>query len=464
MINFIGRERELESLEREYQRDSSFVVIYGRCRVGKTTLIKEFIKSKCALYFLATEEIESRNRKRFSESLAEFTGLSYLKSGRFDYWEDMFRIFISHNKGQKKILVIDEFQYLVNANKAFTSVFQRICDEVLKDSNIMVILCGSYISMMVTEVLSYSSPLYGRRTAQIKLAPLKFLEIRDAFTQIDFKKLVEIYAVTGGVPKYLDFFINNNDFYDNIKNEILSKNGFLYEEPVFLLEKEVRESMTYFSIMQTIADGNHKLSKIAGNLEVPVTSITPYIKTLKELGLVEKRIPVTEKKPEKSRKGLYYISDNFVEFWFKFVSPYKGQLELGNIKYVTDKLSVNFTDSHVSFVFEDICRELVYMLSKKMNIEISKVGSYWDSSCEVDIVALDYENNKVLIGECKYNKKPVRDNVFYSLKEKAEKIKAFEGYERTYVLFSVSGFDERTIQVSNKRNDLVLVDKGKIVS
>ncbi|MGV8154194.1 MAG: AAA family ATPase [Alkaliphilus sp.] len=283
-------------------RDSSFVVIYGRRRVGKTTLIKEFVKSKCALYFLATEEIESRNRKRFSESLAELTGLSYLKNGRFDNWEDMFRIFISHNKGQKKILVIDEFQYLVNANKAFTSVFQRIWDEVLKDSNIMVILCGSYISMMVTEILSYSSPLYGRRTAQIKLAPLKFLEIRDAFAQIDFKKLVEIYAVTGGVPKYLDFFINNNDFYDNIKNEILSKNGFLYEEPVFLLEKKVRESMTYFSIMQTIADGNHKLSKIAGNLEVPVTSITPYIKTLKELGLVDKRIPVTEKNQKKAEK------------------------------------------------------------------------------------------------------------------------------------------------------------------
>lgn len=461
MKSFLGRKTELKKLSSEYKRESSFVVMYGRRRVGKTTLIKEFIKDKKALYFLSTSELEINNRNRFIKSIADFTGMPYLKNSNFDNWYDIFEIIVNYQPEEKKIIVIDEFQYLVNANPSFTSIFQRIWDDILKDNNIMVILCGSYISMMTTQVLHYSSPLYGRRTCQMKLKPLKFTEIKEGFRNLRFNELVSLYAVTGGVPKYLEFFDNNLGFLENIKNEILDKNGFLYEEPTFLLQKEVRETMTYFSIIQTIADNNHKLSKIASALEVPATKLTPYIKTLMDLSLVEKRIPVTEKNPSKSKKGLYYIEDNFIEFWFRFVYPYKSQLEMENIQYVVDKIKNNLIDNHVSFVYEDICREQFVNQSSELGFIISKIGSYWDSKVEIDIVAIDNDNKKLIVGECKYLNKPMKDSVFYNLIEKADSIKGYDDYDKVYVLFSLNGFEDRIMNINKGRNDLILFDNNK---
>ncbi|WP_432400830.1 ATP-binding protein [Wukongibacter sp. M2B1] len=458
MKNFIGRKSELEKLNKEYDRQSSFVVMYGRRRVGKTTLIKEFIKDKNALYFLSTSELEVKNRSRFLVSVADFTDMHYLKNSSFENWYDIFDIIAKHKPEEKKIVVIDEFQYLVNSNPSFTSIFQKVWDDILKDNNIMVILCGSYISMMTTQVLDYSSPLYGRRTSQMKLKPLKFSEIQSGFSNLNFKELVNLYAVTGGVPKYLEFFDNNLGFFKNIEDEILDKNGFLYEEPTFLLEKEVRETMTYFSIIQTIADGNHKISKIASSLEVPATKLTPYIRTLIDLSLVEKRIPVTEKNPEKSKKGLYYIADNFIEFWFKFVYPFKSELEMGNTDYVLNKIKNNLIDNHVSFVYEDICKEQLVTRAKELGLLVSKIGSYWDSKVEIDVVAIDNENKKLILGECKYNNKPMNDSVFYNLIQKSHSIKGYDDYEKVYILFSINKFDDRVKKLSKERSDLLLFD------
>ncbi len=149
MKTFIGKKAELQKLSSEYTRESSFVVLYGKYRVGKTTLIKEFIKDKKALCFLSLSELEIKNRNRFITSVAEFTGMPYLKNSNFDNWYDIFEIIVNYKPEEKKIIVIDEFQYLVNANPSFTSIFQRIWDDILKDKNIMVILCGSYISLIL---------------------------------------------------------------------------------------------------------------------------------------------------------------------------------------------------------------------------------------------------------------------------------------------------------------------------
>lgn len=464
MHEFIGRISEMSALEREFERTSGFVVIYGRRRVGKTTLIKEFIKNKKALYFIATEEFENGNMKRFANTLAEFTGDEYLKNANFSDWEDLFKVFARHNPNEKKILIIDEFQYLVSVNQAFTSIFQRVWDEVLKDKNIMVILCGSLISMMTTHVLSYSSPLYGRRTSQIRLAPLKFTEMMDSRFNKGFEKLVELYAVTGGVPKYFDFFDNEKELFENIEREMLRKDGFLYEEPIFLLENEVREIVSYFSILKCISAGNHKISQIGGVLELPSNSLSPYLKTLISLDLVKKRLPITEKQPEKSRKGLYFISDNFIEFWFKYVNANKGQLELDNYEYVSSKIKGSFLGNHVSFVYEDICKDLLGKLCTEGKIDFrpSKIGSYWSSNIEIDVVAIDEENKKVILSECKYNLRPVDIRVLISLKEKAENIIEFSGYEKTFVLFSKSGYTNKLKEYASNEANVVLVNKDTV--
>ncbi|MEE5993968.1 MAG: ATP-binding protein [Oscillospiraceae bacterium] len=463
-MKFIGREKELNALEREYQRNSGFIVVYGRRRVGKTTLIKQFIRGKDALYFLASEESERQNLNQFTEKLADFTRQSFLAQSRFESWLDAFKVLVSYQPEKKKILVIDEFQYLVNGNPAYPSIFQKAWDEILKDNQVTVILCGSLISMMTTQVLSHSSPLYGRRTAQIRLQPLKFQEFREAFPDKSFAELTELYAVTGGVPKYIEFFDNSLSLWENMTDTILNKSGFLYEEPLFLLEKEVREPVNYFSIMKVISMGNHKLAKIAGCLEQKTNSIIPYLSTLAELHLIEKRIPVTEQNPEKSRKGLYYINDWFIAFWFRFVYPYRSELEMDNIGYVLNKIQNSLIENHVSYVFEAISREILITLCMNGQIDFhpSKVGAYWNQHTEIDVVAVDNDNHRIFAGECKYYENPVPADVYFDLKKKCESVPEFQGYEIIYGIFSKSGFEPRLKELQNE--NLHLINNGCCLS
>lgn len=464
-MEFIGREEELKILEREYNRSSSFVVIYGRRRVGKTTLIKQFIKDKKAVYFFAGLEPDRQNINKFASKIMEFTSQNYLSEVRFDSWQSIFKVFANHNSNEKKILVIDEFQYLVQSNLAFTSIFQEVWDEILKDNNIMVILCGSHISMMTTAVLNHSSPLYGRRTAQIRLNPLRFMEFTKAFKVKSFDDMVKIFSVTGGVPKYMEFFCNDYSFENNVVENVLNKSGFLYEEPMFLLEKEVREPVNYFSILKVIAMGNHKLSEIATVLEQRTNNLSPYLETLSNLFLLEKRLPITEKIPEKSRKGLYYISDNFIELWFKFVYLYKSELELDNINYVLDKINKNLIDNHVSFIYEKVCMEIFTNLCRNSNFDfhISKIGSYWNNNTQIDVVAIDENSKKIFAGECKFLGKPVNVRVYFDLLDKCEGIKEFKEYEVILGIFSKSGFDKRLMEISRNNNKLILINQENIL-
>lgn len=471
-MKFIGRQAELAKLNAEYAHDSSFVVIYGRRRVGKTTLIKEFLKEKTAFYFLATEELESQSMKRLAGVVARTTNNTLLQKATFTDWLDLFQVIADYKPEEKKVLVIDEFPYLVKTNPAFPSVLQNAWDELLKDSNVMLILSGSLIGMMQKHALSYESPLYGRRTAQMRLAPLSFTDIYEVQT-MPFEKAVEQYGVTGGVPKYLEFFEDDRELAEQLRETVLSKSGFLYEEPNFLLKSESVTAVNYFSIIKAIADGHHKLGKIAGVLGQETSALTPYLATLADLGFIEKRTPVTEKNPEKSRKGLYFIADNFIRFWFRYVYPYKGELELDNMQIVMDEMSKDFTTGFLAFVYEDICKNIFANLCKTGAISFvpSRIGSYWlndyDGDTEIDVCAVDGQNKLVFVGECKYHAKPVDAPVYFALKEKvsnaSEIKKAYPGYDVIYGVFSKSGFTQRMLDVAKENTGLILINEDSLV-
>ena len=473
VMRFIGRQQELSKLNDEYNREGSFVVIYGRRRVGKTTLIKEFLKGKTAFYFLATEELENQSMKRLAGVIARTTKNSMLQKAVFTDWLDLFQVIADYKPEEKKVLVIDEFPYLVKTNPAFPSVLQNAWDEILKDSNVMLILSGSLIGMMKKHALSYDSPLYGRRTAQMRLAPLPFTDVFAA-QNLPFAAAVEQYSVTGGVPKYLEFFQDDRSLAEQLKETVLSKSGFLYEEPYFLLKSESMAAVNYFSIIKTIADGNHKLGKIAGVLSQESSALTPYLATLADLGFIEKQTPVTEKNPEKSRKGLYFISDNFIRFWFRYVYPYKGELELDNMQIVLDEMKKDFVEKYVAFSYEDICKDIFADLCKRgaVNFVPSRIGSYWlndnEGDTQIDVMAVDHQNQKVFAGECKYHVKPVDAPVYFDLKDKVavstEIQKAFPNYEIVYGLFSKSGFSPRMIDIAKENNDLLLINEISLCS
>lgn len=471
-MKFIGRQTELDKLNIEYMHDSSFVVIYGRRRVGKTTLIKEFLKNKTAFYFLATEELENQSMKRLAGVVARTTNNSLIKKAIFTDWLDLFQVIADYKPEEKKVLVIDEFPYLVKTNLAFPSILQNAWDEILKDSNVMLILSGSLIGMMQKHALSYDSPLYGRRTAQIRLTPLSFTEIYEV-QKMPFEKAVEQYAVTGGVPKYVEFFENGMGLEEQLKETVLSKSGFLYEEPNFLLKSESVTAVNYFSIIKAIADNNYKLGKIATVLGQETSALTPYLATLTDLGFIEKRTPITEKNPEKSRKGLYFIADNFIRFWFHYVYPYKGELELDNMQIVMDEMGKDFTTKFVAFVYEDICKNIFANLCKNGVISFvpSRVGSYWlndyDGDTEIDVMAVDSQNKRVFVGECKYYAKPVDTPVYFALKEKvvnaSEIKKAYLGYHVIYGVFSKSGFTQRMLDMAKENSELILINEDGLV-
>lgn len=471
-MKFLGREKEILVLEKEYNRDSGFVVIYGRRRIGKTTLIKQFIKSKTAFYFLATKEVESQSMKRFAGVIARTTDNSVLQKAAFSDWLDLFQAVADYKPNEKKVLVIDEFPYLVKVNDSFPSILQNAWDEILKDSNVMLILCGSLISMMKKHALSYESPLYGRRTAQMRIAPLPFTTVYEN-QKLSFEEAAEQYSITGGVPKYMEFFSDGQPLYKQIKENVLSKNGFLYEEPNFLLTDEVQVPTNYFSIIKVIADGNHKLGTIAGILGLETSALTPYLKTLSELGFIEKQVPVTEKNAEKTRKGLYFISDNFLRFWFRYVYPYKGELELDNMQISLDELDKDFKEKFVAFAYEDICKEIFARLcsDKAIDFTPSKIGSYWlndkSGNTQIDVMAVDTVNKRLFAGECKYHNQPVDADVYFELVKKVDnssEIKsAFKGYTVIYGVFSKSGFTSRMTDISNSNPNLFLINETSAV-
>lgn len=471
-MKFLGREKEILDLEKEYARDGGFVVIYGRRRIGKTTLIKQFIKSKTAFYFLATKEVESQSMKRFAGVIARTTGNSVMQKAAFSDWLDLFQAVADYKPNEKKVLVIDEFPYLVKVNDSFPSILQNAWDEILKDSNVMLILCGSLISMMKKHALSYESPLYGRRTAQMRIAPLPFTTVYEN-QKLSFEEAAEQYSITGGVPKYMEFFSDGQPLYEQIKENVLSKNGFLYEEPNFLLTDEVQVPTNYFSIIKVIADGNHKLGTIAGILGLETSALTPYLKTLSELGFIEKQVPVTERNAEKTRKGLYFISDNFLRFWFRYVYPYKGELEIDNMQISLDELDKDFKEKFVAFAYKDICKEIFARLCSDKAIEFtpSKIGSYWlndkSGNTQIDVMAVDTVNKRLFAGECKYHNQPVDADVYFELVKKvdnsAEIKSAFKGYTVIYGVFSKSGFTSRMTDINNSNPNLFLINETSIV-
>ena len=459
MKKFVNRTEELRFLESEYKREeASLVVIYGRRRVGKTSLIKEFIKDKKALYFLATEESIDMNLDFFKNLAAEHMNNALLKEAKLDRWEPVFDALVQ--EGERQVIIIDEFQYLGKSDASFPSVFQRIWDQQLKDKSIMVILCGSLISMMVDQTLSYSSPLYGRRTGQIRLKQIPFSYYHAFFMDKPLNELIEFYSVTGGVPKYIEMVKDCHTIWEAIMERVMSSSSLLYEEPFYLLEREVAEIGSYFSVLRAIAAGHHKLGNMATFLEVKQTSLTRYLKVLMDLDILEREVPVTEKNPEKSKKGLYRFKDNYLKFWFRFIYPNRSRIEENMNAALGRKILENFIDGHVAYVYEDIAKENLKGLlpSTNHNISIRAIGRWWDKNQEIDIVGVDEESNTIVFGECKYSENKVGISVLRNLQTKSRHVVwGGPGRVELFALYSINGFTDDLYQYAKERKELILV-------
>lgn len=418
MFLFINRKDETDFLEERYNKPGfDFFVIYGRRRIGKTELIRNFIKNKPHIYMLCNKGGTAANVLRFKQEVAKFLHEPVIASENLD---EIFSYLVPKAK-EKLVVVLDEFSYLVEKDDSIPSLFQAVIDEMLKEKNVIFIICGSSNSMMES-LLGYKNPLYGRKTGHIKLDVLKFRYFKDFFPRSDIEEKIRTYAILGGVPFYLDKFDPGISALENAKKEILSKKGRLYEEVDFLLREEMREPDVYKGILSAIAQGNAKVADIANKTGIKASDMDRYLKILMMLGIIKKEIPVTEKK---SKKTLYSIDDNFFDFYSSFFEPYRSDIEIGEMKNLEETLEKNF-NAYTGKKFENLIRKEA--IRKISPFSISRVGRWWGfyrenderRELEIDIVALNEGTGEILFCECKWQDNVNAEKLYEELKEKAK--------------------------------------------
>ena len=451
---FVDRVTELATLERAWQSGrAELVVLYGRRRIGKTALLREFMKDKPGTLWVATMGAEPVLRRSFTDALwralrpgAEADGTEDAADAAagfvYETWERAFQAVAEATRERRLALVIDELPYAVGASADLPSVLQKVWDERLETGQLMLILCGSHIGMMERDVLAYGAPLYGRRTAQLRLGPLPLTALRPLFPAYTAAQLVETYAILGGIPAYLLRFDSRLSVMENVARHVLDPSAFLYAEPLFLLREELREPRNYFAVLQAVAQGRTTPNEISKATGMDPGPLARYLATLRELGLLERRVPVTETQPEKSRRGLYMVQDRFLRFWFRFVAPNASALEMGRAAQVAQKVARELPQ-FVGPVFEDLCRAWTaeQAAHARWPLALERFGSFWSPHAEVDVVGLGGEG--LLVGECKWSREPVGMNVLADLRRRAEAVCARVGRRETQmVLFSRSGFTD----------------------
>lgn len=400
---FVDREKELRFLEEHYASNSAeLIVIYGRRRVGKTELCLRFSKGKPCIYFLADRRPEAELLRELKLRMSSFLqDVSFAKLEVRD-WAELLQEFWKWKKRGRVTIILDEFPVLIEGDRAVPSIFQRAWDLNLKDKDVMLILLGSSVGMMETEVLDYRSPLYGRRTGQWKLEPLRFIHLRPFFPDYTCEDLVRVYGCIGGVPTYLLKFDPRKSFWKNCEQRILKKGEFLYQETEFLLREELREPRNYSSILNAIASGAQSYGEILNLTGLDKSILSKYVDVLENLGLVKKMHPVGFR--VKPRKGLYRIADNYFMFWFRYVFTHKVELEAGNSEYVLKKIQQDY-DNYLGLTFEDMATELLTEMRKRALLPFSfkTIGRWWFKDKEIDIIALDEEERHAIFLEVKWS-------------------------------------------------------------
>ena len=459
---FIDRKAELEQLESLYASErAELFILYGRRRVGKTELLRAFCVGKPHIFFIATLSSDHDQLSAFSQQVYHLTHAEVPEGFTFPSWEAALRALAE--KPGRLVVVLDEFTYLIGGNKAISSIVQKVWDESLRNSKVFLILCGSYIGMMETEVMGYKAPLYGRRTGALLLNPLELPVIPAFFPRYTPAQQIEAWAVLGGMPYYLEAFSDQMDIYTNIRKQILNLQGLLYNEPRLLLLEELREPRNYFSILRAIAQGRTRLNEIAQGAGVGDSPVTArYLDLLQQMRLVYRSVPVTESQPEKSKKGLYCIADSFLRFWFRYVHPYQNSLDLGMADSVlTQRVRPTF-EQFVSYAFEEAAKAYISRLARRGSLSFlpERIGSWWDQTGEIDVVAVSDNERALLVGECKWSVNLVGTDILDNLKHKTQYLLETHRWGKvSYFLFSRSGFTTGMLsQASEEGIQLVTVE------
>lgn len=460
---FIGRDKELNALNKLYKSEKfEFVVIYGRRRVGKTALINQFIGNKKSIYFMGVESNEKQNLENLSKSIIEFAS-GIPAENTFSSFQTALEYVFQLAEKERVILTIDEYPYVAHSSKSLASTLQLLIDKYKDTSKLMLILCGSSMSYMEDHVLAYKAPLYGRRTAQMKILPFNFEESCRYLNNLPDEDKALIYGIVGGTPQYLLQMNDKLSVEENIKNTYLNPMSFLYEEPVNLLKQEVREPAIYTAIITAIATGHSRMSEISGKVGEDTNVCSSYLKNLVSLGIVRKETPYGEKE---SKKSVYSIEDNMFYFWYRFVLDNMSVIARGAVDIVYKRIEPHLSH-YMGKVFEEICMQYLWklLMEGKTPIEFVSLGRWWGNDpvqkaqAEIDIMG-EQDSESALFAECKWRNEKVDLDILETLIGRS---RLFRYTKVHYYLFSKSGFTKGCMDKAEEMGNVTLVSYAEIV-
>ncbi|MHA1491170.1 MAG: ATP-binding protein [Promethearchaeota archaeon] len=410
--NFVDRNEELSLLEMEWKKTSgSLIILHGRRRIGKTRLIMEFCSNKKGIFYIAEDTSMQIQINGLKEKMAEVLNDSLLETLDIRDWDQLFNYFIKNAPQERYYLIIDEFTYLIKSDKRILSILQKYWDTFFSSSKGFIILSGSLLGLMSEKVLSYSSPLYGRRSRDILLGTLAFKDSKK-FVKMGFEDQLKLFLIIGGVPEYLLKASDYDSLNTFLEIEFFNKQGYFYREPHFIISQEFREIKTYFSILNAIAYGNTKPTRIANFVGINAREIYPYLENLIRLGFIERETPVIGNQ----KRGIYVIKDDVFDFWFNFIYKYREEIERGSYSLKMESFNPFFGKKFERFCLNEVTPNLLP--------KYRKIGRWWYKNEEIDIIAINEEEDKITFIECKWSNLSIQkaEEIIKDLKRKVQSV------------------------------------------
>jgi len=412
---------------------------------GCKELIKKFLENKKGIYILCSKDSLNENIKELKRKFFEITKKEYfLKLETLSFF-DIFKYFVEEIGDEKIIIVLDEFPYLIELNPGIVSVFQKIWDELLENTKIFLILCGSSIGMMETEVLGYKSPLYGRRTGDWKVEPLNFRHVKNFFEKYNIEDLFKIYSICGGTPFYLAKLDPELTVEENIKRKILTKGEVLYNEPKVLLKEGFREPKTYMLILKYLALGYNTHGKLSSATGIEKGNLSKYLAVLEETKIIGYVLPLGQRK-----RGIYIIEEPFFNFWFRFVYPNVSDLEIGLVEEVFSRISPQL-NSYYGIMFEYIILGMLKTGEINLPFNFNWFGKWWHKDKEIDILALNEKTKEILFAECKWQSRVNAKKICKELAEKAQHVQWHNEERKEYFAIFAKSFKERINEFEGRK-------------
>ncbi len=465
---FLNRQQELAWLQERYASDhAEFLVLTGRRRVGKTALLGEFAQDKAGIYFLAYLDSPEALLRSLSEAVWKCEHGDDSPPGSYGSWLGLFQAVGRIASKQRFLLILDEYPYLASSDGHLASVLQKTWDEQLQHTQLCLVLCGSYLSVMERDILNRDAPLYGRRTAQRFLRPLTPRQSAAFFPDATPVQLIELYAVTGGMPAYLAQFRADRSLWVNLAQTAFDPTHILYNDGLTLLRDELRDPRHYAAILRAIASGNHTLSTMAAEASVERTKLSPYLATLQGAGYVERRLPVAIQPNGGRQRGVWHLADPYIRFWGRYILPYTGAIERNQGAALVEQVVRPTWEQFVAVTWEELAKASVHTLAAQRTPGFwpETVGTWWDSSHQIDLAAVSYGQRIAWLGEARWRGQPMGLADLAALQRKANAWQGdVTGWRIYLALFSRSGFTQELQLAARDNPEILLFTPADVVA